>query len=64
MQVSRRLHALLEDLRDRLPACRTPAVERQLELLDESVERGFANETDRRRARLTTSAVGGSEGGG
>ncbi len=64
LQVSRRLQALLEDLRDRLPACRRPSVELQLELLDQSIERGFANDSDRERARLTTSAVGGAERGG
>lgn len=64
MQVSRRLYALLGDLRERLPPCRREAVELQLELLDAAVEDGFSQATDRERARLQITAVGGTEGGG
>jgi uncharacterized membrane protein len=55
LQVSRRLRWLLEDLRDRLPAARHPAVAAQLRLLDRAVEAGFSDEADRRRAGLGSS---------
>ena len=64
MQVSRRLHQLLTDLRDRLPAPRRSAVEHQLDLLHRSVESGFAQPADRERARPEITAVGGTEAGG
>lgn len=63
LQICRRLRALLEDLADRLPEARIPAVREQLELLDASVEASFNSQPDRDRARLTTTAAGGAEGG-
>jgi uncharacterized membrane protein len=64
LQLTRRLLAMLRDLADRLPEVRRPAVELQLDLLGASIDAGFDSESDRQRARLLTSAVGGSEGGG
>lgn len=64
MQVSRRLQALLDDLCERLPPIRRPAVEQQRALLASSIERGFTEEDDRERACLKITAVGGTEGGG
>jgi uncharacterized membrane protein len=64
LQLTRRLLVMLRDLASRLPPSRAPAVELQLDLLGTSIEAGFENESDRQRARLLTSAAGGSEGGG
>jgi uncharacterized membrane protein len=52
MQVSRRLRALLEHLIDRLPEARKPALERQLALMENGVNRTFADPEDRRRANI------------
>ena len=59
LQVSRRLRTLLEDLRDRLPAARHPPIATQLRLLDRSVEAGFGDAADRRRAGLASSPTSG-----
>lgn len=51
IQVARRLRGALEDLLDMAPEHRRPALERQLQLLEESTQRDFPDEADRRRAR-------------
>lgn len=50
-QVMRRLRALLEDLREPLPAARHPALIEELSLLDRIVETGFSEPADRELAR-------------
>jgi uncharacterized membrane protein len=47
VQVTRRLRALLEDLRDEVPQFRRPEVESELDLLDASADRAFADRGDR-----------------
>jgi uncharacterized membrane protein len=47
VQVTRRLRALLEDLRAAVPPQRRPAVEAQLALLDSSVGRTFGEAAER-----------------
>lgn len=47
VQVSRRLRAMLENLVDRLPEARAPALRRELSLLDRTVQRSFAEADDR-----------------
>ncbi len=65
LQVSRRLHALLETLQPRLPECRRAAVEQQLRLLDGLDRGGLRTATPTASwARLQITAVGGTEGGG
>jgi uncharacterized membrane protein len=50
LQVVRRLRAVLEDLIDRAPAARRPALEAELRRLDETVEHRFPDPIDRRLA--------------
>jgi uncharacterized membrane protein len=50
LQVARRLRAVLQDLIDRAPAARRPALEAELLRLDETVEHSFPNSVDRRLA--------------
>jgi uncharacterized membrane protein len=50
LQVARRLRGMLRDLREIAPAERRAAVDRQLELLEASVGRGFEDGADRRTA--------------
>jgi uncharacterized membrane protein len=52
IQVARRLRAMLEHLIDRLPPARTAALRRELDLLEKSVARSFADSEDRRRANI------------
>ena len=52
VQVTRRLRALLVDLRESVPESRRPAIDTELELLDASASRAFAEHGD----RLTASA--------
>jgi uncharacterized membrane protein len=52
IQVARRLRAMLEHLIDRLPEARRQALERELGLLESSVNRVFPDGEDRRRANL------------
>ncbi len=47
MQVCRRLRALLDGLRESLPSAQHPAVQAELELLRQSVERAFADPAHR-----------------
>jgi len=47
VQVMRRMRALLEDLRDAVPESRRPPVDAELELLDASAGRAFAEPGDR-----------------
>jgi uncharacterized membrane protein len=62
IQVDRRLRALLEQLIRELPAERRPALEEELALLGRSVERGFSDEADRKRAGVADyQGVGGSD---
>jgi uncharacterized membrane protein len=62
IQVDRRLQAMLKRLIDELPGDRRPALEEELGLLNRSVERGFDDETDRRRAAVADAqGVGGSK---
>jgi uncharacterized membrane protein len=62
IQVDRRLQAMLKRLIDELPADRRPPLEEELGLLNRSVERGFDDEADRRRAAIADAqGVGGSE---
>jgi uncharacterized membrane protein len=50
LQVVRRLRAVLQDLLDRAPAVRRPALEAELLRLDETVEHSFPNPVDRQLA--------------
>jgi uncharacterized membrane protein len=50
VQVARRLRALLEGLRESAPGSRQPPIEAELELLDASAERAFADRGDRAAA--------------
>jgi uncharacterized membrane protein len=50
VQVARRLRAMLEDLVAAVPAARKPAVQRELALLDQAVDRTFKDAEDRVRA--------------
>lgn len=62
IQVGRRLRALLEGLIRDLPSARHPPLVEELDLLGRSVERGFRDETDRKRAGVgDQQGVGGSE---
>ncbi|WP_327418694.1 DUF2254 family protein [Streptomyces sp. NBC_01233] len=61
LQVCRRLRALLEDLLETLPAERLPAVRAELALLEESVQREFADPA--RRASAQTADRQGIGGG-
>ena len=61
IQVARRLRAMLEHLIDRLPQARTAALRRELDLLEKSVARSFADPEDRRRANIgDVQGLGGS----
>ena len=61
IQVGRRLRAMLEHLIERLPEERRPALSRELELLEKSVARSFADSEDRRRANTgDVQGLGGS----
>ena len=51
IQVSRRLRALLEDLKVNVPVYRVPAIDAQLALLELSIQRSFNEEIDRTVAR-------------
>jgi uncharacterized membrane protein len=55
LQVSRRLHALLESLIAALPPARVPALRAELELLDRGIDRSFEDAVDRDRARVADS---------
>ena len=60
-QVARRLRAMLEHLVDRLPPQRAAALEQEMQLLARSVEHGFAEAEDRRRASVADfQGLGGS----
>jgi uncharacterized membrane protein len=62
LQVDRRLRAMLEHLIRELPGARHPPLEEELALLGSAVERGFRDETDRKRAGVADyQGVGGSE---
>ena len=50
-QVMRRMRAMLRDLIDAVPPDRRPALERQIALLDRSIERSFPDSEDRIEAR-------------
>ncbi len=61
IQVPRRLHAMLENLIEVLPAHRTPALREQLSLIQRSVHRGFQDHEDQVRADTgDTQGVGGA----
>jgi len=64
VQVTRRLRALLEDLREAVPEPRRAAVEDELQLLDASADRAFTERGDRlsaaARDRQGLGAAGGS----
>lgn len=61
MQVVRRLRAMLEHLVDRLPAARTPPLQSELALLEQTVARSFPELEDRRRANTgDLQGLGGS----
>ncbi|WP_202920262.1 DUF2254 domain-containing protein [Urbifossiella limnaea] len=63
IQVDRRLRALLDHLIGELPAARHAPLREELVLLGRAVERGFQDDTDRRRAAVgDQQGVGGSEG--
>ena len=63
IQVDRRLRALLDHLIRELPEARHAPLREELDLLSRSVDRGFLDETDRRRAAVgDQQGVGGSEG--
>ncbi|MGA7397426.1 MAG: DUF2254 domain-containing protein [Solirubrobacterales bacterium] len=47
IQVSRRLRALLEDLKTLAPASRMPAIEDQIAMLERSINRSFSEEAER-----------------
>ena len=49
-QVARRLRALLDDLRETAPACRQPAIEAQLSLLESSVRTTYSDPAERQIA--------------
>jgi uncharacterized membrane protein len=51
IQVARRLRAMLGHLIERLPPARTAALRQELDLLEKSVARSFADPEDRRRAK-------------
>jgi uncharacterized membrane protein len=62
IQVNRRLRAMLENMIAVLPERRRPPLEEELALLGTSVERGFRDETDRKRAAIADyQGVGGSD---
>ena len=52
IQVARRLRAMLDHLIERLPQARTAALRQELDLLEKSVARSFADPEDRRRANI------------
>ncbi len=61
IQVPRRLHAMLENLLEVLPAHRGPALREQLNLIQRSVHRGFLDQEDQDRAEIgDTQGVGGA----
>ncbi len=61
IQVPRRLHAMLENLQEVLPAHRAPALRGQLNLIQRSVHRGFQDQEDQDRAEIgDTQGVGGA----
>ncbi len=57
IQVTRRLRALLEDLREMVPESRQAAIDTELELLEAAADRSFPDQGDRRSA-----AAGDREG--
>lgn len=60
VQVCRRLHALLDDLLDALPPPQRPAVQAELDLLRQSVERNFTDPASRAVAqRPDRQGIGG-----
>ena len=62
IQVGRRLRAMLEHLIRELPAARHPPLQEELALLGCAVERGFKDESDRKRASVADNqGVGGSD---
>ena len=61
IQVPRRLHAMLENLLEVLPAPRGPALREELSLIQRSVHRGFQDQEDQVRAETgNTQWVGGA----
>lgn len=60
MQVARRLRALLDDLSRAVPEFRRAELERQRQLLDQSVEQGFETSIERRTARSPSKQGHGS----
>jgi uncharacterized membrane protein len=61
IQVARRLRAMLEHLNRVLPDARRGPIQRELELLHNSVERDFSDEADRAMAEVSDNqGVGGS----
>lgn len=50
LQIARRLRALLEDLLQAVPVERRPVIQRELDLLTQTVRRGFADADDQARA--------------
>ncbi|SDP34375.1 Uncharacterized membrane protein [Actinopolyspora xinjiangensis] len=65
VQVSRRLSALLERLRETVPGYRLPAVEAQLQLVRSGARRAFSDEPDREAAvTADPQGLGSRESGG
>jgi uncharacterized membrane protein len=63
IQVARRLHAMLENLIQTLPAVRAALLSKELELLHRSAERFFTEPEDRARAHTSDlQGVGGKHG--
>lgn len=59
-QVARRLRAMIENLKDTIPAYRHPELEKQLRLLDRDLLRLYPNEEDRALAQIAdTQGLGG-----
>jgi uncharacterized membrane protein len=52
IQVTRRLYALLDDLRETLPPVRHAALDAEREKLDRAVDQAFEDELDRRNAKV------------
>lgn len=54
VQVARRIHAMLDDLISIAPEPRRAILEEELRLLDQSIDRGFHTDTEKRHARGDT----------
>ena len=62
-QIARRLRAMLEILEQALPETRRPALRRELDLLDRTIEKVYLLEEDKALARISdTQGIGGSSG--